>query len=80
MSVLVKHEGEEDQKIVPFIQENVMPAAYSVLNDVESTQLGLTVKELMVGAAIGLCLVGIAVIWVLDRFGPKEEAAPEAAE
>lgn len=80
MSVLIKHEGEPDQKIVPFIQDNVLPAGYSVLNEVETAQLGLTVKEPMLFAAIGMCLLGIVVIWLLDRFGPKEDATAEAAE
>ena len=74
LSVRVKHAGKPDEEIVPFIQENVLPGAYSVLNEVETAQLGLTAREPYLMAAIGLALVGFLVIWVLDRFGPKETA------
>lgn len=75
LSTYTKHAGEPDQEIIPLIQENVLPWNYGTLNTVELNELGVAAREPMLAAAIGLCVLGIAVIVLLDRFGPTEEPA-----
>jgi putative membrane protein len=60
----VKHEGEPNEKIVPIVQENIFPATYEALTN-EPSQLTL---------AILFAVLGVAIIFVLDRFAPKVAA------
>lgn len=76
LSTRVKHADQDNEQIVPFIQENVLPWNYSTLNVVETRQLGLTTRDSNLFAAIGLVLVGFLLIWILEKFGPKQ--APKA--
>jgi putative membrane protein len=58
----IKHRGEPNEKMVPLIEENVLPHDYEKLTGFDS-QLGM---------AIGLFLLAALVIFVLDRFAPKD--------
>ncbi len=58
----VKHKGEPDEELVPLIEENVLPSTYETLTGADP-QLGI---------AIALALSAVALIFVLDRFAPKD--------
>lgn len=62
LEVFVKHKGEENEEIVPLVQENILPSTYETITGLDS--------ELMVG--ISLAIVGILIIFVMDRFAPKK--------
>lgn len=57
----VKHEGRPDERLVPLVQKNVLPYDWAEINQT-SSQLSL---------AIGLCLLGLVLILLLDRWSPK---------
>ncbi|MCZ4409665.1 DUF368 domain-containing protein [Cryomorphaceae bacterium 1068] len=62
VEVFVKHKGEENEEIVPLVQENILPSTYETITGLDS--------ELMLG--ITLAVVGILIIFVMDRFAPKK--------
>jgi len=62
LEYFIKHEGELDEKRVPLVEENVLPHSYETLTGFDA----------QIGLAIILFSVAILVIFLLDRFGPKE--------
>lgn len=58
----IKHKGEPNEKKVPLVEENVLPQTYEAITGFDS-QFGLAIT-LAAGAAI--------LIFLLDRFAPKE--------
>lgn len=76
LTTRIKHAGQADEQVLPFIQGNVMPWDYANLNSVESSELGLTAKDPNLLGAIGLLLVGFALIWILEKLG-SERKSPE---
>lgn len=62
LEYFIKHEGEADEELVPLVQENVLPQTFETLSGTDA--------QLM--TAIGLALVGILIIFVMDRFAPKK--------
>ena len=74
VSSRVAHAGSDHEEIVPFIQENVWPGNYSILNEVEKSLSHVPVKEPQVLYSVLLMMAGFAIIWILERFGPKPTA------
>jgi len=62
LEVFVKHKGEENEEMVPLVQENILPSTYETITGLDS--------ELMIG--VSLAIVGILIIFVMDRFAPKK--------
>ncbi len=63
IEVFVKHPGEPNEEIVPLLERNVWPGTYEQIAG-EPSQWGL---------ALVMFAVGILIIAVLDRFGPKDD-------
>ena len=63
-----KHEGEPNMELIPLIQENVSPGQFETLAENGPH------TEAYLFPAIGLFLVGIALLVVLERFSPKTDA------
>lgn len=81
LSTRIHHPGKPDEKVKPFIQDNVLPWNYETVNSVEAAELGLTVKDAHLFGAIGLVGAGLVLIWLLDRFGPDEKKGePDSAQ
>lgn len=67
LEVYVKHAGEENESVIPFVQKNVLPNAdFSVISTIDM-ELGITDKSPQLGAAIGLFVVGFLIIFALER-------------
>lgn len=67
VEVFVKHEGEPNEKVVPLVQDNVLPNAdFSILTE-NDILLGLTEKPTQIGASIGLFVFGFLIIFLLER-------------
>lgn len=62
LEYFVKHEGEPNEEKVALVQENILPSTYETLSGLDS--------ELMI--AIALAMVGILIIFLMDRFSPKK--------
>ena len=75
LTTRIKHAGQADEQVLPFIQGNVLPWNYSSINAVESSQLGLTVKDPHLLLASGLVILGFGLIWTLEKCGPEQEAS-----
>lgn len=75
VSTRVKHAGQSDQETVPFIQQNVLPTSYGQVQKVQDGELSLVTREPYLFGAILLAIVGIIIILVLDRFGPRDSDA-----
>jgi len=71
LSVRTAHAGKPDEKVVPFLRENIMPGEYSVFTDLDK-QAGLLDKDPQLAFAIALCVAGAALLVFLDRFAPEE--------
>lgn len=57
----------------PLIQNNVLPGAYEVITPAEATQLGITEKPSMLLPAIGMAIVGFALVMLLERVGKEKD-------
>jgi putative membrane protein len=59
----------------PMIQENVLPNAFRVLTEAESTSLGMTDKAPMVAGVILLAVLGFSLVFLLERIpvGPAKK-------
>jgi putative membrane protein len=57
----VKHEGTAREELVPLVEHNVLPFEWANINQSPSH----------LGMAIGLCLLGLILILLLDRWSPK---------
>jgi putative membrane protein len=67
IDVFIKHKGEPNEKVIPLVQENVLPNAdFSILTE-NDILLGLTEKPAQLGASIGLFLLGFLIIFLLER-------------
>lgn len=67
VEVYIKHKGEPNEKVVPLVQENVLPNTdFSILTE-NDILLGLTEKPTQVGASIGLFVLGFLIIFLLER-------------
>jgi putative membrane protein len=75
LTTRIKHAGQADEQVLPFIQGNVLPWNYSSINAVESSQLELTVKDPHLLLASGLVILGFGLIWTLEKCGPEQEAS-----
>lgn len=62
LEVVVKHPGEPNEKMVPLVEENILPGTFTELTG-EPSQLSM---------AIIMALVGIAIIFILDRVSAKK--------
>lgn len=72
IEVFVKHEGEPNEKVVPLVQENVLPNAdFSILTE-NDILLGLTEKPTQIGASIGLFVFGFLIIFLLERISSSK--------
>jgi putative membrane protein len=71
LSLRLAHEGKPNEELVPFLTENVMPADFITLTELDQ-QLGITDKDPQVVGSIALCLFGAGVLLFLERFGPKQ--------
>lgn len=71
-SVRVHHEGKADESIIPFIQENVWPSDYGIIHEVEKQLSILPNKDPQVISVILLAILGMAVIFVLERLGSQK--------
>lgn len=71
LSVRTVHAGQPDEHLVPLTQGNVWPADYARLNDFDLA-LGVTDKDPHLAAALLLALFGVALLLVLERFGPSD--------
>ncbi len=74
ISSRIAHAGSDHEEVVPFIQENVLPGNYNILNDIEQGLTHVPVKEPQLMFSITLMVIGFSLIWVLERFGPKQSA------
>lgn len=61
LEYFTKHKGEPNEQQVALIQENILPSTYESLTGLDS--------QLMV--AIALAVVGMLIIFLMDRFAPK---------
>lgn len=77
-SVRVSKAGTPDEHLVPFLQDNVLPADYATITELD-LRLGITSKDPQLVWAIGLMVLGAALLFVLDRLGPGTRAEPEGA-
>lgn len=59
-----KHAGEANEQKIALVEENVSPQHFSLLSGLPNE----------LGAALLFCLLGIGLIFLLDRFAPKTEA------
>ncbi|HKK39501.1 MAG TPA: DUF368 domain-containing protein [Cryomorphaceae bacterium] len=62
LEYFIKHEGEINEEKVALVQENILPNTYETLTGLDS--------ELSI--AIAMALVGVLIIFLMDRFAPKE--------
>lgn len=62
LETFTKHAGEPNEKIIPVVQRNVLPADFESITGLESQFL----------PALGLAAVGLILIVVLDRFSPDK--------
>lgn len=62
-----KHKGEANEEIVPILQQNISPSKFTEINQQENLLLG----------AIICAIVGFAIVFVLERFGPKDTPSEE---
>lgn len=69
LTTRIQHAGQADEQVLPFIQGNVMPWDYANPNSVETSELGLTVKDPNLLGAVGLLIVGFVLIWILEKLG-----------
>lgn len=60
----IKYPGTEKEKLVPLVEENVWPVQFEKITG-QPDQLGL---------AIAACIVGFAIVVILNRFSPKTES------
>lgn len=73
-SVRIHHQGKEDESIIPFIQENVWPSHYSEINDIEQQLTILPNKDPQMLSVILLAILGIAVIFILEKLGSRKKS------
>lgn len=66
VSTRIAHKGKPNEEVVPFIQENVLPAEYGELNAVEIQELGLQSKEPYLAFAIIAFIIGFALIFMIE--------------
>lgn len=70
--VFVKHAGEENESVVPLVQENVIPNAdFSIITEIDQ-QLGLLDKPTQVVPAIILFVLGFLIIFALERISASK--------
>lgn len=62
LDYFIKHEGEINEEKVALVQENILPNTYETLTGLDS--------ELAI--AIAMALVGVLIIFLMDRFAPKQ--------
>ena len=67
----IAHEGKDNEAIVPFIQENVLPWDYGTLNEMDNSLSIIPNTDPSTLYAVLLMLFGIALIALLHRFSPK---------
>lgn len=72
VSVRIHHAGKEDESVIPFIQENVWPANYSHVNDIEQQLSILPNKDPQTITVVLLAVVGIVVIYILEKLGQSK--------
>lgn len=72
IEVFVKHEGEPNEKVVPLVQENVLPNADFTILTENDILLGLTEKPTQIGASIGLFVFGFLIIFLLERISSSK--------
>jgi len=65
LEVYIKHKGEANEEIIPLVERNITPSQFE--------NLPLSSDSFLL-PAIGLFLVGLAVLIVLDRLAPKTES------
>mgnify|MGYP000595578330 CR=1 FL=1 len=71
-SLRVHHAGKADESIIPFIQENVWPANYSHISDIEQQLSVLPNKDPQTLTVLLLAIVGIVVIYILEKLAPSK--------
>ena len=69
----IAHAGKENEAVVPFIQENVLPWNFGHLNEVEKGLSIIPGTDPKLIPALLLMLVGIMLIVILYRFAPGDE-------
>ena len=74
LTTRVKHAGQADEQVLPFIQGNVMPWDYASVNTVEASQLGLATKDPNLLGAAGLLAVGFTLIILLEKLGSRSRS------
>jgi putative membrane protein len=71
MAVFIKHAGEENETIVPLVQENVLPNdSYRFITEADA-QMGIVTKDPQLGLAILLAIFGFMLIFLLERYSTK---------
>ena len=65
------HEGKDNEAIIPFIQDNVLPWNFDQLNDVEKMLSIVPDKDPQMLAAVMLMTAGVVLIIILNKYSPE---------
>lgn len=71
--IFVKHSGEVNEEVVNLVEKNVLPNDYDIILRKGEQIIGYADAEPFLWPAIGLAIVGFALIIILERFGKSEE-------
>src|SRR5690606_6781257 len=69
LSVRTVHAGRPDERLVPFLRENVLPGDYATITEMDAL-LDVTSKDPHLAWAIVLMVVGAALMLGLERLAP----------